>query len=497
MSAVKSVRPGNRKRAMAHAAAMPKTRFNPTATGATIKVSFTECKVSGSWKRLSQYARTPWANAWTKTFTSGTTTKNPMMTTAVRMRATLTAGGSSWGRGGIGFSFTLSAMMSFAPAFEQVDREERHEGDRQDDDRDRRRFRVGELLQPRDDENGRDLGLEGHVARDEDDGAVLAERAREGERKAGDERREDGRQDHPDEGLQPVRSQAGRRLLRVLVEPLQHRLERADHEGEPDEDEHEHDPQPRVRAVDPDRDEEAAVPAARREEVRVDEPRHRRGEREGEIDEGVEEALQREVIPYEHPGDEEPEDRVDQRRRERGTDGEEIGGHGAVGGDGGPELAKREVRCLQEAGRERDPDQQAHVEERVAEAQRETRQHAAVHVGHDDLAPTSAPSATRPSMGISLSPARTGRDSVVPPMELGRPADELPGKRSGLGREAGGSTKAIPGRNGAEGCLRERSAQHIDRLVAGAGVPAARSEVSLQSPPFQLQVVSHRSLLLH
>src|SRR5262249_52280195 len=221
MSAVRSVRPGKRKRAMAHAAAMPKTRFNPTATGATMRVSLIECNGSASCRGLSQCACTPLANAWTKTLTSGTTTKNPITATAVRMRAIRTAAGSSCARSGTGWAFGVSAMMALAPAFEEVDCEEGHERDHQDDDGDRGRLGIGELLQPRDHEHGGDFRLERHVARDEDDGPVLAERAREGEREAGDERGEDGRQDDPEDRLQPIRPQAGRRLLRVGVEPLQ------------------------------------------------------------------------------------------------------------------------------------------------------------------------------------------------------------------------------------------------------------------------------------
>ena len=64
MNAVRSARPGNLKRAIAHAAATPKTMFASTAAGATINVSFTECKVSGSPSRFSKYKRSPPASAW-------------------------------------------------------------------------------------------------------------------------------------------------------------------------------------------------------------------------------------------------------------------------------------------------------------------------------------------------------------------------------------------------------------------------------------------------
>src|SRR5262249_28749862 len=244
---------GKRKRAIAHAAARPKTRFSPTATGATMSVSRIEWSVSASCTRLSQYAPTPFANACTKTFTSGTTTKKAMTTTAATTSATRTAGGSSCARRLKPAPIPWSDMVPPAPALEDVDEEQGDEGDREDDDRDRRRLRVGELLEPRHDEDGRDLGLERHVARDEDDRPVLAERAREWEREAVDHRGQDGRDGDPHEGLEAVGAEARGRLLDVGVEALEHGLEGAHDEREADEDEHEHDAEPRVRALDAER----------------------------------------------------------------------------------------------------------------------------------------------------------------------------------------------------------------------------------------------------
>src|SRR5213594_1194246 len=238
-----------------------------------------------------------------------------MTATAARMRAAFTAGGSSCARGGAWAGF--SAMVSLAPAFEEVDGEERDEGDREQDDGDRRRFGVGELLEPGHDEDRRDLGAERHVARDEDDRAVLAERAREGKREAGDDGREDRREDHAERRLQAVRAQARGGLLHVLVEAFEHGLQGTDHEGEADEDQHEHDAEPRVRPLDAERHQEAAVPAPGDEQVRVDEPGDRRREREGEVDERVEEALERELVAHQHPRHEDADPHVDDGRGER------------------------------------------------------------------------------------------------------------------------------------------------------------------------------------
>ena len=86
---------------------------------------------------------------------------------------------------------------------------------------DRGRLLVGELLErSTTTSTGAISGPVRHVAGDEDDRAVLADRAREGEREAGDQRRRDGRQDDAPERLQPVRAEARRGLLDVRVEVL-------------------------------------------------------------------------------------------------------------------------------------------------------------------------------------------------------------------------------------------------------------------------------------
>ena len=56
---------------------------------------------------------------------------------------------------------------------------------------------------------------------------------REGHGEAGQQGRQDGRQDHAPEGLQPGRAQAGGGLLQFLLHVLEHRLHRAYHEGQP------------------------------------------------------------------------------------------------------------------------------------------------------------------------------------------------------------------------------------------------------------------------
>ena len=75
-------RPGNRNRATSHAAAMPKTVLNATATGATVSDSQMAWRVSGSCAIASHQACGPCEKASAKTLASGTTISRPIVATA-------------------------------------------------------------------------------------------------------------------------------------------------------------------------------------------------------------------------------------------------------------------------------------------------------------------------------------------------------------------------------------------------------------------------------
>src|SRR5262249_38174955 len=268
-----------------------------------------------------QYTLSPAAKACTNTTTNGITTTNVMTVTAAPIRSRRTIGGSSWARRGV---LAALAMVAGTPAFEEVDGEQGDERDREQDDGDGGCLGVAELLETGDDEHRRDLGPERHVARDEDHRAVLAERAGEREGEPRDDRGRDRGQDDLDRSLEAVRPQARRGLLDVALEALEDGLQRAHHEREADEDEDEHDARARVRDLDAEGPQEGSVPPALHEQTRIHEPRHRGGQGEGEIHQRVEEALQREVVAHQHPGDEHADDDVDQGGREGGAQGEEV-----------------------------------------------------------------------------------------------------------------------------------------------------------------------------
>ena len=205
--------------AIAQAAATPKTGLSGTAIAATSRVSRTArqgVRLAG-WRRgrPPRPSRRPRA----KTATSGSSRNSARKTSATAIRVQRTAGGSPVARGRRGrVAGRETAMVAMlrprtrrraAPALEQVDHQEQHERDDQHDHADRRGAGVVELLQLGDDQQRRDLGLHRHVAGDEDHRAVLAERPGEGQREAGEQRRQQRRQDDPPEGL-PAAGAEGR-----------------------------------------------------------------------------------------------------------------------------------------------------------------------------------------------------------------------------------------------------------------------------------------------
>ena len=114
-------------------------------------------------------------------------------------------------------------------------REDDGESDQQHGGGDCRRLRVVELLEPDDDEEGRDLRDEGNVSGDEDHRAVLADRARESQREAGEDGGHERGQHDPEHGLAPAGAERRRGLLDLTLEIFKHRLHGTDHEGQSDE----------------------------------------------------------------------------------------------------------------------------------------------------------------------------------------------------------------------------------------------------------------------
>ena len=262
------------------------------------------------------------------------------------------------------------------PGLQQVDDEQHQEGHEQHDRADRGRPGIVELLKPDDDQERRDLGHVGQVAGDEDHRAVLADRPGEGHGDAGEHRGRQRRQDDAQERLQARRAERRRRLLDVEVEVLDHRLDGPDDEGQADEGEGDDHPHGRERHLEPERDQELAEPAVRRVDRREGDAGDGRREREGQVDDGVEHALQREVVAHQHPGDQGAHDQVDERRRKRRAEAQ-AQGRERPGVDGNaPELLEPEAGAAQEHRRQRQEYDEAQIGDGEAERQPEARDNA-------------------------------------------------------------------------------------------------------------------------
>src|SRR5690606_32617054 len=130
-------------------------------------------------------------------------------------------GGEGWHKGCSGRSGTGSERVTAAlPPLHVIDGEQQHERDDQRHGGDGGGFRILVLLEFGDDEQRCDFGFHGHVARDEHDGSVFTEGARETEREAGEQRRSEHGKDHLAEGLPSVGAERGGSLLKLLLEIL-------------------------------------------------------------------------------------------------------------------------------------------------------------------------------------------------------------------------------------------------------------------------------------
>jgi len=96
-----------------------------------------------------------------------------------------------------------------------------------------------------------------------------------------------------------------------------------------------------------------ADPAVRRVDGRERNAGHRGRQRERQIDDRVDEPLQRKRVAHEHPRDEKAEHGVDQRAAECGRERQPVRREHARRRDGGDELVPRQRRGLQERGGER------------------------------------------------------------------------------------------------------------------------------------------------
>src|SRR4051794_27848308 len=162
--------PGMRCRTIASAQRTPKIVLSGTATSAISSVSFS-AKTANGLEIAAQNGCHPCSNARQKISPTGATRITARYASDVTRTEYL-------------------AVMTGGVASKGSDRQEHAERDREQQHRERggaRRVATVEALKH---VEGRDLRLEGEVARDQDDRAELADRARKGERDAREERRQ-------------------------------------------------------------------------------------------------------------------------------------------------------------------------------------------------------------------------------------------------------------------------------------------------------------------
>ncbi len=177
--------------------------------------------------------------------------------------------------------------------------------------------------------------------------------------------------DHAEDDLHAVRAEARGHFFELDVEIGNHRLQRADHERQPDEDERDRNPQGTEDGLYPVWREILPKPPVGRIQTGQRDACHggRQGERQ--VNHRIDDAAARKVVAHEHPRDDDPEHAVDARRDERGADRQPIGRDHARVADGRPEkvpaVAERphgqreqghedDHRQIQHGERHRDPE---------------------------------------------------------------------------------------------------------------------------------------------
>ncbi len=158
--------------------------------------------------------------------------------------------------------------------------------------------------------------------------------------------------------VMPARgAEAGGRLLDLLVDLLDDRLHGAHHEGQADEDQRDDDAERREGHLDAQRLKHAADPAVRRVERGERDARHGGRQREGQVDQCVDQALAGEAVAHQHPGDDQAEHGVDRAPRSaprRSSAGSEASTRGCVVARTPPSVS--DATGSREAGHDQGPD---------------------------------------------------------------------------------------------------------------------------------------------
>ena len=107
-------------------------------------------------------------------------------------------------------------------------------------------------------------------------------------------------------------------------------------------------------------------------EIRVNQTRHGRRQREGQIDQRIEDPLERKFVADQDPGQQQPQRHVDDRGGERDAERQQIGGPRTVPSRRRTRNCDSRQRAdFGQAGRQRNGDEHGQIDEREAQAQSE------------------------------------------------------------------------------------------------------------------------------
>ena len=225
------------------------------------------------------------------------------------------------------------------------------------------------------DHQRRDFRHHRQISGDKDDGAVLPYPAGKRQGETGEQRRDQGRPQHSREGLPAIGAQAGGGLLLFGLSLPQHGLQGAHHEGQADESEGDHHPYGVVGELYTKGGNPLTYPAVGGEDGAQgnagDGSRH--GERQ--VDERIHQAATGETVTHQHPGQDQPEQAVEQGGDKSGPEAEAKGGEHPGGAYHLPELGGRQVVDReQHQCREGQQYQYAQVEQTEAQGRSQTRE---------------------------------------------------------------------------------------------------------------------------
>ena len=181
-----------------------------------------------------------------------------------------------------------------------------------------------------------------------------------------------GHDDVP-KSLPAAGAQHGCCFFLLLAQVLQHRLHGAHHEWQADKGERHHHAQRGVADLEGQILTNPAIGGVQGGQCNA---RYRRRQGKGQINHGIYQAAGRKVVTHQHPGHQQPEPGIEQRRNQRSAQGELVRRHDLRIGCNGPKARPPQLRRGNEYRSQRNQHDQRQVQHGNAQRKRKTGQHA-------------------------------------------------------------------------------------------------------------------------